>query len=527
MGVYLNPGNSGFTEIVNGKYIDKTGLIAQMNDRINTTDKLVCISRPRRFGKSFAVDMLLAYYDCSCDSHDLFKNLEVSSSDRYEEYINKFNVIVLDMECAISKLKRNKKSIASIVDFITEGIRNDIVAACPELKEISDLSDCIEKFVEITGKEFIFIIDEWDAVIREAKEDDETQESYLDLLREWFKNRNFTPKVVAAAYMTGILPIKKDGSESAVSDFKEYTILDPGPFTKYAGFVESEVTSLCKEYNRDFDLIKKWYDGYDFEEVGALYNPYSVMEAIKSGDYSSHWRKTSSAENLITYINMNEEGLQEDIMKLLAGENLRVNTRNFKNDVESFSSKDDVLTLLIHLGYLSYDKNTQRVRIPNEEIKQEFTDILENPKHTKLLKLVQTSEKLLSDTIAGNEEAVAKAIENVRESNYAPQFYNNEQALRYAIKFAYIVCVDRFLKIEELPTGRGLADVVFIPKKDTAYPAIIIELKWDKSEDDALGQIDEKKYHTVLQGYTGKIVKVGINYDSDKKIHSCRIEKIE
>ena len=458
MGVYLNPGNSGFTEIVNGKYIDKTGLIAQMNDRINTTDKLVCISRPRRFGKSFAVDMLAAYYDCSCDSRNLFAELVVSSSTRYEEYINKFNVIVLDMAGAISKLKRNKKSIDSIVDFITEGIRKDIIAVCPELKEIIDLSDCIEKYVELTGKEFIFIIDEWDAVIREAKEDEATQESYLTLLREWFKNRNFTPKVVAAAYMTGILPIKKDGSESAISDFKEYTILDPGPFTQFTGFIESEVTSLCKEYNRDFDLIKKWYDGYDFEGVGALYNPYSVMESIKSGDYSSHWRKTSAAENLITYINMNEEGLQEDIMKLLSGENLRVNTRNFKNDFESFSSKDDVLTLLIHLGYLSYDKSSQRVRIPNEEIRQEFTDILENPKHTKLLKLVQTSEKLLSDTIAGNEEAVARAIETVRESNYAPQYYNNEQALRYAIKFAYIVCVDRFLKIEELPTGRGLAE---------------------------------------------------------------------
>ncbi|WP_026657081.1 AAA family ATPase [Butyrivibrio sp. AC2005] len=523
MGTYLNPGNNGFAEMINGKYVDKTGLIEVMNGRVNTTDKLVCISRPRRFGKSFAVDMLSAYYDCTCDSQNLFTGLDISHSKEYECYLNKYNVITIDIAGALSKLKRNKKSVADIVDFITEGIRADLIEVCPQLESTADLSDCIEKYVEISGKEFIFIIDEWDAVIREAKEDDKTQESYLNLLREWFKNRNFTPKVVAAAYMTGILPIKKDGSESAISDFKEYTIIDPGPFTKYTGFTETEVKNLCEEYHRDFNLIKQWYDGYEFEEIGALYNPYSVMEAVKSGDYSSHWRKTSAAENLVTYINMNEDGLQEDILKLLSGEHLRVNIRNFKNDFESFSSKDDVITLLIHLGYLTYDKKSQRVRIPNEEVKQEFTDIIENPKHTKLLKLIQTSEMLLEDTIAGNEEAVASAIEKVRESNYAPQYYNNEQALRYAIKFAYIVCVDRFLRIEELPSGRGLADVVFIPRRDTAYPAIIIELKWDKTEEEAISQIDEKKYDAVLKDYSGEIVRVGINYDSNKKIHSCKI----
>ncbi len=527
MGEYYDPGKDGFEQIVNGRYIDKTGMIDDLNRRIGTPDKLVCVSRPRRFGKSFAVDMLCAYYDHSCDSHDLFSGKEISGTDRYEDHINRYNVISIDMAGAISKLKRQNGSLNGIVGFVCDGIRKELVEAYPELSKIADVSDCIVKCVDITGRRFIFIIDEWDAVIREAKEDDRTQQSYLDLLREWFKNRNFTPKVVAGAYMTGILPIKKDGSESAVSDFKEFTILDPGPFTKYTGFSEKEVMDLCDEYHMDFDLMKKWYDGYEFESVGSIYNPYSVMETISTGDYSSHWKKTSAAENLITYINMDEDGLQADILKLLSGEHLRVNTRGFNNDVETFYSKDDVITLLIHLGYLTYDKKTQRVRIPNEEVKLEFMDILEKPKHTKLLQLVRVSEKLLDDTLAGREDEVAKAIERVRETNYAPQYYNNEQALRYCIKFAYIVCVDRFLKVEELPSGRGLADVVFIPKRDSAYPAIIIELKWDKDEAQAIGQIDEKKYAAALNGYGGDIVKVGINYDSDKKIHSSRIEKIK
>ena len=527
MGVYLNPGNDGFERIVSGKYVDKTGMIDILNRRIGTTESLVCVSRPRRFGKSYAVDMLSAYYDRTCDSHELFCGKAICGTESYEEHINKYNVLSIDMAGAISRLKRNTGAITGIVGFVCEDLRDEIIEAYPELSGISDVSDCIVKCVSITGKRFIFIIDEWDAVIREAKDDEATQQSYLDLLREWFKNRNFTPKVVAGAYMTGILPIKKDGSESAVSDFKEFTILEPGPFTEYTGFSEKDVRDLCDEYYMDFELMKKWYDGYEFESVGSIYNPYSVMETIGTGNYSSHWKKTSAAENLITYINMDEDGLQSDILKLLSGEHLRVNTRGFNNDVESFNSKDDVLTLLIHLGYLSYDKKTQRVRIPNEEVRLEFMDILEKPKHTKLLQLVRISEKLLDDTLAGNEEEVAKAIEKVRETNYAPQFYNNEQALRYCIKFAYIVCVDRFLRIEELPSGKGLADVVFIPKRDTAYPAIIIELKWDKDEEQALGQIDEKKYAAALSGYDGDIVKVGINYDSDKKIHSCRIEKIQ
>ena len=235
MGTYLNPGNSGFGRIVSGKYIDKTCMIDVINAVINTPDSLICVSRPRRFGKSYAVDMLSAYYDRTCDSHDLFDGKDISKTESYEDHINQYNVISIDMAGAISSLKRKNQSVDSIVDYVCEGLYNELILTYPELSVLDDVSDCIMKCVDITGKKFIFIIDEWDAVIREAKDDDVTQQSYLDLLREWFKNRNFTPKAVAGAYMTGILPIKKGGSESEVSDFREYTILDPGPFTKYTG----------------------------------------------------------------------------------------------------------------------------------------------------------------------------------------------------------------------------------------------------------------------------------------------------
>lgn len=526
MGTYVNPGSSGFEEVVRTKYIDKTGMIGLLNKRVGTKRKLVSVSRPRRFGKSYAAQMMCAYYDHTCDSHMLFDNLDIAATDDYERNMNQYNVIYLDMAAVVSDAVKNKRAISDVPMNIADMLRKELIAYCPDIKNPDSLDSCLIECVEITGMKFVFIIDEWDAIIREARQDEDAQRIYLNLLRELFKNNNLTPKVVALAYMTGILPIKKDGSQSAISDFKEYTMLSPGEFAEYTGFTEDEVRDLCREYGLDYERMKAWYDGYWYEGVGSIYNPYSVMEVVESSGFESHWQKTSVAENLITYINLDFDGLQADILKLIAEEPLKVNTRGFHNDFEHFHSKDDVLTLLIHLGYLAYDKKTERVRIPNEEVRIEFTDILGESRYTKLAFLVQMSEQLLADTLAGREQAVASAIEKVRETNYAPQYYNDEQALRYAVKFAYIVCVDRFMKIEELPSGRGLADLVFVPDRNTAYPAIIIELKWNKDVEKAIEQIDDRKYASLLEGYTGSLLKVAITYDTETKKHSCKIEKM-
>ena len=526
MGKYLNPGNSSFAEIVDTGYIDKTGMVELINDRINTLNKLICISRPRRFGKSIAARMLCAYYDCTCKSEELFDSFEIAKTKKYRKHMNKYNVIYLDISGIISLMIRKEIPLKDITRFIASEVRTEIVESYPTLARFDDVSDCILECVNETEKKFVFIIDEWDAVIREAKDDTATQKVYLDLLREWFKNGNFTSQAVAAAYMTGILPIKKDKSQSAISDFREYTIINPAIFAKYTGFTESEVRSICSDHNMDFEEAKKWYDGYSFAGAESVYNPYSVMMAMSMGEYESYWKQTSVAENLVTYINMNMDDLQADILKLIAGERLKVNVTNFQNDFQTFKSKDDVLTLLVHLGYLAYDKKEKRVRIPNEEIRFEFDNLLQNAQHTKLAKLITDSEKLLNDTLNGNETAVVESIKRVRDTNYAPQFYNDEQALRYVIKFAYIVCIDYYLKVEELPTGHGIADVVFIPKRDTSLPAMIVELKWNDTADSAIDQIKNRNYPAILNGYGGELVLVGINYDQKTKNHSCKIERI-
>ncbi len=524
MGIYLNPGNSGFSLVLNDEYIDKTGLIGLVNETIDTPRRLSCISRPRRFGKSFAAQMLCAYYDCSCDSHELFDDKDIANTNGYRKHLNQYHVINLDITTFVSTAQVEGILLKDVPLMISEKILADMREIYPEITGENDLTESLVRCVEKTGKKFVFVIDEWDALIREAKNDAETQKRYLNLLRKWFKSNNFTPKVVAAAYMTGILPIKKDGAQSAISDFTEYPILDPGEFAKYTGFTEDEVHEICDKHGLSFEEAKNWYDGYDFPEIGAIYNPYSVMMAVRKKKFSSYWKKTSAAESLMTYINMDFEGLQEIISRLIAGEKIEVDTEGFENDFETFRSRDDVLTLLIHLGYLTWDEEEGCARIPNEEIRTEFRKILKDRNVNQgWLRLLSRSQKLLEDTIAGKAAEVAEAIDAVRQTQYAPTFYNDEQALRYVLKFAYIAAIDQYLKVEELPSGKGIADVVYLPKKKSLLPALVVELKWNKTAGGAVEQIKDRNYPAILQEYGGEIVMVGINYDSQTKVHTCQI----
>ena len=530
MGTYLNPGNSGFQRIVESEYIDKTGLIRLINKSIGTTNNLTCISRPRRFGKSYAAQMLCAYYDKTCDSYELFRGLDISDASDFERHLNKYDVIYLDMTGIIGETE-----LSEIVPYIKRNILDEIRYRYPEVRIEEGFAATLVNLTQYANNQIIAIIDEWDAPIREAKNEPHIQKEYLEFLRSLFKNSGTTSKIFAAAYMTGILPIKKDGSQSAISDFQEYSMLDPRGFAEYVGFTEEEVRLECEKLGRNFESMKKWYDGYTVGECRSIYNPYSVMQALASGKYRSYWKKTSAAETLMTYIDMDQDGLQDDVARLIAGENIIVDTGFFQNDVETFSNKDDVLTLLIHLGYLTYEEASDSydedddeeltgfARIPNEEVRSEFRAIMRKGKHKSLIALIQRSDQLLEDTLAGNQDAVADAIQKVHDSEYAPNFYNNEQSLRYVIKMAYLTCVDQYAKVEELPTGHGIADVVFLPKRSSSLPAMIIELKWNKGADGALRQIEEKGYPKILENYGGDVILVGISYDKKTKAHVCEI----
>lgn len=527
MGTYLNPGNSGFAEILKSDYVDKTGLISIINSTIGTKKKLTCISRPRRFGKSYAAQMLCAYYDKTSDSHRLFEKYKIAKDTGYKKHINKYDVIYWDM----TGIKPYADNYRTLVPFLIRGVTEEIKQQYPSITEKEDFSSTLVDTVEKAGNKLILIIDEWDAPIRENPG---IQTEYLEFLRSLFKNSGTTSKVFAAAYMTGILPIKKDGSQSAISDFEEFSVLEPGDFAGFVGFTEAEVKRICKENDKDFEKMKLWYDGYTVGNLHSIYNPYSVMHAAGSGRFKSYWKKTSAAETLMTYIDMDQDDLQDTIARLIAGESVIVDTDSFQNDVETFTCKDDVLTLLTHLGYLTYEEEPDSydddtvvglVKIPNEEVRSEFDKILRKAKHKNLIELVNRSDQLLRDTLAGKSEAVAKAIADVHDSEYAPTYYSNEQSLRYVVKMAYISCVDQYAKVEEFPSGHGIADVVFLPKRRSTLPAMIVELKWNKDAQGAIAQIKDRNYPKALTNYGGRIVLVGVNYDEDSKEHSCVIEE--
>lgn len=355
MGIYLNPGNSGFAGILNDRYIDKTGLIGLVNDSIETPRRLTCISRPRRFEKSFAAQMLCAYYDKTCDSSELFEGKNISRMDGYRKYLNKYDVIYVDM----THIKSFTDNYETVVPYLSEKIIEELKTAYPEMNMSNELPASMISVAEITGNKFIMIIDEWDAPIRENPS---VQQTYLEFLRTLFKSSQTTAKIFAAAYITGILPIKKDGYQSAISDFKEYTMIKPRKYGEYVGFTEEEVADLCIKNSTDFHAMKRWYDGYFFRGVGSVYNPNSVIQAIHNSDFDSYWTETSAAESLLDYISKGYAGLTKTIAELIGGIEAEVNTNGFANDLVTFKGRDDVLTLLVHLGYLAYDESKKTVR---------------------------------------------------------------------------------------------------------------------------------------------------------------------
>ncbi|MCD7868702.1 MAG: AAA family ATPase [Clostridiales bacterium] len=371
MGIYLNPGNKGFQTILNGIYVDKTGLIDFVNRMINTPQKLTSFSRPRRFGKSFAAKMLCAYYDKSCDSRALFEGLEIAKKDSFEKYLNKYDVIYLDITWFIARSKNKGKNVVldiqtAVIDELRKAFLN-----CVDEDE-TFLPDALLSVSHNVGNQFIIIIDEWDAFFREAKNDDALQREYIQLLRGLFKGGTATDETIAAAYMTGILPIKKYGTESALTDFKEYSMIRPGRLAQYVGFTEDEVKRLCDEYQMKFDDMQSWYDGYSFSRVKHVYSPDSVMNALQEEEIANYWTQTETFESLKKYIEINMDGLKDAIVLMLGGQKIQIDISTFQNDITSFRNKDDVLTLLIHVGYLAYDQKAKEVYIPNQEVTEAF-----------------------------------------------------------------------------------------------------------------------------------------------------------
>lgn len=519
MGLYINKGNSGFRITRNSEYIDKSGLISVVNSTLFTRQRFTCVSRSRRFGKSMAAEMLAAYYDQSCDSHALFEDLEIANDPSFETHLNKYPVIYIDMTRFVTQFKDN-----SIIDEIKKKLLTDIQSAYPNvaMEEGYDLMDFLMKVVEATGQHFVLIMDEWDAILREF-EDDSIKDSYVNLLRWMFKD--VASEVFAAVYMTGILPIKKYKTQSALNNFIEYSMVEPRRIAKYFGFTKEEVIALAKKHEMDFDELEKWYDGYQIGDEPSMFNPNSVMQALNAGRCRSFWASTGAFDAVANYINMNFEGLKDDIIEMLAGGRCKVNPTKFQNDMAVVRSKDDVFTVLIHLGYLSYNWRKDECFVPNKEVAGELANAIEASKWNHITDALAASEALLQATLDGDEEAVAAGVDAAHDENTSILSYNNENSLACVLSIAYYYAKNDYVMYREFPSGKGFADIVLVPRKNVDSPALVIELKCDKTVDAAIDQIKRKNYPAKLADYAGNLLLVGINYDRQSKTHTCRIEK--
>lgn len=395
MGFYLNPPADGFAEILKtGLYVDKSELISYTNQVLGTAKKLTSFSRPRRFGKSFAAKMLVAYYSKGADSRELFENLKIAKDKKghFEDNLNKYDVLFLDIATFISVAE----NVSETVNNIQSDIIDELKEAFPECVR-EDTKSLFKALVQInakTGRKFFIIIDEWDALFREAKNDVEVQQAYIQLLRSLFKSGQ-TSQFIVGAYMTGILPIKKYGTQSALTDFREFTMLEPGPLAEFVGFTEEEVRELCIKHGLSFEEARKWYDGYRFDQIGHVYSPNSIIEAIFNKRFNNYWTQTETYESLKIYIDLNIDELKDAIVNMLGGHRCRIDVGTFQNDMTSLESKDDVLTLLIHLGYLAYDIYDKEVFIPNEEVREEFIRAVKNSTRQELVRVIARSEQLL------------------------------------------------------------------------------------------------------------------------------------
>ena len=373
MGSYLNPGSERFrTSLRSQIYVDKSMLIAEINKLVRTEQKYVCVSRPRRFGKSMAADMLLAYYSAGEDTAALFNNLKISKAESYREHLNQYDVLKINIQEFLS----STHDVDSLLTVLQKRILSELKLAYPEIVEENNLVWAMMDIFAQTKRPFVILIDEWDCLFREYAHGTEAQKKYLDFLRMWLKDQNY----VALAFMTGVLPIKKFVSQAGLNMFSEYTMTNPRELAPYFGFTKEEVMELCAQHNMSFADIKSWYNGYEFVAVKpnaskiiySIHNPKSIVDAMISHVYDLYWNHTESQEELKDYIQLNIDGLKDAVIKLLDGNRIEIETGTFANDMTTFSCKDDVLTLLVHLGYLAYRFEDKTVKIPNKEIAMEF-----------------------------------------------------------------------------------------------------------------------------------------------------------
>lgn len=501
-----------FEKAVSGDlYVDKSMLIEAVSKKLHTNDQYLCITRPRRFGKTLNASMLAAYYQKGCDSDRLFQGMQIASSPAYGLHQNRYGVIHIDF----SRMPDLCESYRDYVTNILQGLRGDLKEAYPKLKE-KEYTQISHMFRD-TGDTFVFILDEWDSVFYQKFMSEDDRNAYLLFLKGLLKDQPY----VELAYMTGVLPIAKYSSGSELNMFDEYHFMNDTVYDRYFGFDEEEVRALCrKRPGLSYDELEKWYDGYCFSDGKSLFNPRSVTKALTRGICLNYWTETGPMNEIAECIEHNVDEVREDIVKLVAGIPVEAVLNGYSAVEQQLNSRDEILSAMVVYGFLAYHNGI--LTIPNHELMEKYQSVLTRNSMGEVKEIVDTSQKMLEATLKGDERLVADILESVHDKEIPFLNYNDENSLSCVITLCYLYARKDYQIERELKCGKGYCDYIFLPKNN-GKTAVILELKVGGTPEQALTQIKDRQYIRRVKSCR-EVLLVGISYD-EKKRHRCRIER--
>ena len=514
---YLNTNAQSllFEKVIHGRvFVDKSLLIEKISDVIGTGDSFICITRPRRFGKTINANMLGAYYTKGYDSHPIFDNLAVSGTERYENHINQYNVIHIDF----SQLPDFCDGYDNYICNITDTLKDDLQEAYPHLRgrEYRSLSHMFQD----TQDSFIFILDEWDSVFYESFMTVSHKNRFMKFLRGLLKDEPY----VELAYMTGVLPIAKYSSGSELNMFHEFDFVNDNVYDAYFGFDEKEVRDLCLKINTvSYQEMKHWYDGYYTSTGDRLFNPRSVSNALTRGVCLNYWTETGPMNEIADCIEHNVDEVREDIVKLVSGIPIETELTGYSAAEQQLKTRGDILSAMVVYGFLSYYNGY--LKIPNHELMEKYQKVLSRDSMGEIKEIVDSSKMMLEATLAMDERKVAELLETVHDREIPFLDYNDENSLSCIITLCYLYARKDYHIVREEKSGKGYCDYLFYPRKNKGT-AIILELKVNNTAEYAIRQIKQKNYIQKAAEFDS-VLLVGIAYDKVQKVHRCLIEKIE
>ena len=539
MGTYLNsitPYTLYKSESLSPYFVDKTLMLRELFPYVSAGNRHICITRPRRFGKTIMANMISSFFQKASDSSDVFDSLAISQVDDYRRYKNQYNVIRIDF----SKMPRNCDSYTQYIERIEALLIEDVKEAFPQVKinEADAVGDILESIFVQCGEKFIFVLDEWDFIFHRDIINEIDKEKYVAFLSNLLKDRPY----VVLSYMTGILPIAKYSSGSELNMFAEFTMVNSPMFGEYFGFTDDEVDDLYRRYIVECDRqhkeksvtrkgLRDWYNGYYTKSGERVYNPRSVVFALQFNNLANYWTSSGPYDEIYYYIRNNISDVRDDLALMISGESVTAKIQEYAATSMNLSTRDEIYSAMVVYGFLSYLNG--KVCIPNRELMEKFDELLvKNESLGYVYRLAKESEKMLKATLAGDTLTMERILEFAHNTEVPLLSYNHETELSAIVNLVYLAARDSYRVEREDKAGTGYVDFIFYPY-DTTADCIILELKVDHTPDEAIAQIIDKKYALKfmpkLAGqkiYTGRILAVGIGYWKESKKHSCKVEEI-